>query len=960
MVNFSGSTTRRVVNLGDNRRPRGGNFLLQTQQEHQIRQEYRKKVRAATIIQSYVARFLELRHAADQMAREWLDCLNGDINWDLWAYRFAFVALYASKPLVYGLFPVLTTGIRSLSLQFCPYAVAVLLRSLRITIDREIDIQRIIDCLTSVLDQYRVPVQYPNTLSGFSSRLTGCINSENWREVIKLSFLLQEGEKPENFVLFVASIPPRYAYSESSIINITRKKLRSGTATSKLSTISDEDKILLLANTVRIFEFGLEEGDCTILGTILSTMAFTVKTSRDTSSVVDFGDAKEYSVAGDLKSSLLLLENNAFVAKAVSRLRSWNGNEELLLPHMIKIFPDMRPRLCMACSLSGCLLKKLYVHVSSCAQYSTVKDQALIFDDSRNLAKVSNYDDFGVDFSLLLYSYCVVLSYWLTVTNDQESFDEEFFSVSVASDFTEFLKKMTLWLILKPAFFSWSHFTVSQQRDTSIALLNQLYIKNLRMKFVPRDFWIVRSLQLDKKSMISLLQAEQKRIEEEEDLSSESENSSEETNKRCKLATSAQVPLVEILKKVPFFVDFTDRVEVFRGLVAHEKVRISTNLDTTFLMWDPHFGNLKADIRREFLLKDAFDAFNRAGNKFKHELKVTFHNEYGEEAGIDGGGITKEFLTALVKEAFSPECELALFRQTEKYTLYPNPEIYLKTKKKINVAEQAKKMAYLRFMGMVIGKCLFEGVLIDFRFASFFLSKWRVARSGKSSLDDLADLDENLFNNLIKLMDMSAEQIDALELDFVIEENVDGKIEHFALGATNECRQLVTVNNRLKYIHEMANFKLNQCLQYQTGRFLSGLFTVINRNWLNLFDPFELQMLVSGTNEIDLQDWRKHVNYGGYWESDETIQFFWQVVEEMAVADQQALVKFVTSVSRAPLLGFSALEPKFGISRVPDATRLPTASTCANLLKLPEYNLKRELREKLLYAIHANSGFDLS
>lgn len=60
-----------------------------------------------------------------------------------------------------------------------------------------------------------------------------------------------------------------------------------------------------------------------------------------------------------------------------------------------------------------------------------------------------------------------------------------------------------------------------------------------------------------------------------------------------------------------------------------------------------------------------------------------------------------------------------------------------------------------------------------------------------------------------------------------------------------------------------------------------------------------------------------------------------------------------------------------GIQRVPthesvvqeyegQPARLPTAATCMNLLKLPQYESYDELKSKLLYAIKSNSGFELS
>ena len=49
----------------------------------------------------------------------------------------------------------------------------------------------------------------------------------------------------------------------------------------------------------------------------------------------------------------------------------------------------------------------------------------------------------------------------------------------------------------------------------------------------------------------------------------------------------------------------------------------------------------------------------------------------------------------------------------------------------------------------------------------------------------------------------------------------------------------------------------------------------------------------------------------------------------------------------------------FGMGRK-ETDRLPTAATCFNLLKLPNFKSKKVLKERLLYAIKSESGFDLS
>lgn len=69
---------------------------------------------------------------------------------------------------------------------------------------------------------------------------------------------------------------------------------------------------------------------------------------------------------------------------------------------------------------------------------------------------------------------------------------------------------------------------------------------------------------------------------------------------------------------------------------------------------------------------------------------------------------------------------------------------------------------------------------------------------------------------------------------------------------------------------------------------------------------------------------------------------------------------------RPPLLGFKHLQPRFGINMRGHVgnelheTSLPTASTCFNLLKLPPFKDEQTLRAKLMLAIEAGAGFELS
>lgn len=90
------------------------------------------------------------------------------------------------------------------------------------------------------------------------------------------------------------------------------------------------------------------------------------------------------------------------------------------------------------------------------------------------------------------------------------------------------------------------------------------------------------------------------------------------------------------------------------------------------------------------------------------------------------------------------------------------------------------------------------------------------------------------------------------------------------------------------------------------------------------------------------------------------------MVETFSEEQKQLLLKFVTSCRRPPLLGFASMYPKFcihpaaGGDEAGGNERLPTSSTCMNLLKLPVFGDVDTLREKLLLALSNSSGFALS
>merc|ERR1712176_61138 len=118
----------------------------------------------------------------------------------------------------------------------------------------------------------------------------------------------------------------------------------------------------------------------------------------------------------------------------------------------------------------------------------------------------------------------------------------------------------------------------------------------------------------------------------------------------------------------------------------------------------------------------------------------------------------------------------------------------------------------------MIGKAIYEGILVDVPFAEFFLRK---IRGKKNGFDDLQYLDKELHNNLCFLRGYEG-KIEDLGLYFAVEQNNFGQVVEENL-VPNGKDVRVTNANVIKYIHLMANFKLSLQLKSQVVAFMQGL-----------------------------------------------------------------------------------------------------------------------------------------
>jgi ubiquitin-protein ligase E3 C len=253
----------------------------------------------------------------------------------------------------------------------------------------------------------------------------------------------------------------------------------------------------------------------------------------------------------------------------------------------------------------------------------------------------------------------------------------------------------------------------------------------------------------------------------------------------------AVAPRLEILRNMPFFIPFATRVQIFREFVSRDQMRrrrgfvdpdswrLSIAQSAMSLSEDGRrmgheiLSRHHANIRREHLFEDAYDQFYDLGDGLKEPIQISFIDKFDTvEAGIDGGGVTKEFLTSIINDAFNPSGPVNFFVENDQHLLHPNPTAVEERKELLRqegVVEDGAEwnnqvralLKRYEFLGRIIGKCLYEGILVDVSFAGFFLLKWALTggissapreSAYRANLNDVRDLDESLYQGLVSEM----------------------------------------------------------------------------------------------------------------------------------------------------------------------------------------------------------------
>ncbi|XP_046406854.1 E3 ubiquitin-protein ligase HUWE1 isoform X2 [Ischnura elegans] len=354
---------------------------------------------------------------------------------------------------------------------------------------------------------------------------------------------------------------------------------------------------------------------------------------------------------------------------------------------------------------------------------------------------------------------------------------------------------------------------------------------------------------------------------------------------------------------------------------------------------------LAVHVRRSNVFEDSFRELHR---RFADEWKNRFYIVFEGEEGQDAGGLLREWYVIISRDIFNPNYALFTTSPGDRVTYTINPASHY----------NHYHLCYFKFVGRVIAKAIYDNKLLECYFTRSF---YKHILGIPVKYTDMESEDYSFYKGLVYLMENRVSDLGDLTFSTEVQEFGVTEVRDLIPNGRNI---LVSEENKMDYVQLVCQMKMTGAIMKQLNAFLEGFYDIIPKKLISIFNEQELELLISGLPNIDIDELRANTEYHKYQASSLQIKWFWRALRSFEQADRAKFLQFVTGTSKVPLQGFAALEgmngmQKFQIHRDERSTdRLPSAHTCFNQLDLPVYETYDKLRKYLLKAIQeCSEGF---
>lgn len=362
-------------------------------------------------------------------------------------------------------------------------------------------------------------------------------------------------------------------------------------------------------------------------------------------------------------------------------------------------------------------------------------------------------------------------------------------------------------------------------------------------------------------------------------------------------------------------------------------------------------GHMRIKIRRSNIVQDSVDALESID---AIDVRKVFRFEFIGEPGLDAGGVAREWFEIVSEQLFNPDCGLFLYSAVNQMCMQINPNSGITNE---------NHLRYFHMVGRLLGKALMDNQIVPVHLVR---PLYKHIMAWPISLRDLEYIDEQVYRNLLGLLDF--DDVSMFDLEFVVTEDQMGHAETVEL-IPGGAQKSVTNKNLDEYLKAQLQYRLMLKTKSQLLEILKGFYDVVPEPLLAVFDFQELELLLHGLPNINMDDWMANTEYTGDFANQpnhKVVVWFWEVVREFEQENKAKLLQFTTGTSGVPAQGFSCLQGidgnirRFTVHGDKNLQVFPRAHTCFNRIDMPMYKTKQELQKFLNLAICMEAtGFDI-
>ena len=92
---------------------------------------------------------------------------------------------------------------------------------------------------------------------------------------------------------------------------------------------------------------------------------------------------------------------------------------------------------------------------------------------------------------------------------------------------------------------------------------------------------------------------------------------------------------------------------------------------------------------------------------------------------------------------------------------------------------------------------------------------------------------------------------------------------------------ILSNKNKEMYVQKIGDYCMTKSIRQQLNAFLEGFYEIIPAELIKIFNYRELELIISGVPNIDLEDLKKNLTFGGgYNVNSKEVKYFFEIMEE--------------------------------------------------------------------------------